>query len=175
MIAVAQFHLIKFLAEREGLSQREIARKLQISRNTVAKYLQGDTAPTAAKRRQVYAHRRYSAEVEHVIPLIDQWLKEDQQVWKKQRHTAARIYRRLRDEYGFTGSESNIRKVVAQRRAQQQEVFIPNWDSSFNLIGARQMSRLAVRSPVCIFSACNCRPVARSLFEPTAARNRSRF
>ena len=42
-----------------------------------------------------------------------------------QHHTAARIYRRLSNEYGFQGSQSNIRKVVASRKARKKEVFIP--------------------------------------------------
>lgn len=125
MIQVARFHHIKLLAQRENLSQREIARKLGISRNTVSKYLRTNTPPTAAHRRKVYGRPRYSEETLRVIPLIDQWLQDDLQIWKKQRHTASRIYRRLRDEYGFIGSESNIRKVVAARRAVQKEVFIP--------------------------------------------------
>ena len=77
MIQVAQFHPIKILAERENLSQREIARKLGISRNTVSKYLRQNTPSTAAHRRQVYGRERYSAETLRILPLIDQWLEED--------------------------------------------------------------------------------------------------
>ena len=43
---MAQFHNIKFLKEVEGLSQRQIAKKLGISRNTVSKYLKQNKAPT---------------------------------------------------------------------------------------------------------------------------------
>ena len=35
--------------------------------------------------------------------IIDQWLKEDLKQLRKQRHTAHRIFERLRDEHGFTG------------------------------------------------------------------------
>src|SRR5690606_21960043 len=35
---------------------------------------------------------------------------------RKQRHTARRIYQRLRDEHGYEGAESTIRRVVAQLR-----------------------------------------------------------
>ncbi|MFA9559293.1 winged helix-turn-helix transcriptional regulator [Evansella sp. AB-rgal1] len=40
MIEMAQYHRIKYLKEVEGLSQRKIAKKLDISSNTVSKYLE---------------------------------------------------------------------------------------------------------------------------------------
>lgn len=126
MISVALFHHIRQLFEREGLSQRQIAKKLGISRNTVAKYLKQDAVlPTAVERKQIYSNQQYSEETQRVIPIIEQWLQEDQHVWKKQKHTAARIHRRLQDEYDFTGSASNLRKVVAKLKKNVQEVFIP--------------------------------------------------
>lgn len=122
---MAQFHLIKHCIEREGLSQRETARKLGISRNTVHKYLKSVSSPTSMERRNLYGGRKPRSETERILPLIDEWLKTDQNVWKKQHHTAVRIYHRLVDEYGFVGSESNIRRLVRQRKGLLQEVFIP--------------------------------------------------
>ena len=37
------------------------------------------------------------------LPIIQQILEDDQQAPKKQRHTAKRIFERLRDEHGFEG------------------------------------------------------------------------
>lgn len=122
---MAQFHNIKFLKEVEGLSQRQIATKLGISRNTVSKYLKNNTAPTTVLRKNVYGTKEYSPETKRVIPIIDQWLEEDQKNWRKQKHTAIKIFKRLQDEYDFKGSASNIRKIVAKRRQQIQEAFIP--------------------------------------------------
>jgi transposase len=125
MIEMAQFHNIKFLKEVEGLSQRQIATKLGISRNTVSKYLKNNTAPTTVLRKNVYGTKEYTPETKRVIPIIDQWLEDDQKNWRKQKHTAIKIFRRLQDEYDFKGSASNIRKIVAKRRQQIQEAFIP--------------------------------------------------
>jgi transposase len=125
MFEMAQFHNIKFLKEVEGLSQRQIATKLGISRNTVSKYLKENIAPTTVLRKIVYGTKQYAPETQRVIPIIDQWLEDDQNNWKKQKHTAIKIFKRLQDEYNFTGSASNIRKIVAKRRQQIQEVFIP--------------------------------------------------
>ncbi|WP_236014342.1 helix-turn-helix domain-containing protein [Heyndrickxia sporothermodurans] len=105
---MAQFYNIKFLHEVEGLSQRQIAQKLGISRNTVSKYLKQNEAPTTINRQNSYIGREYSDETRRVLPIIDQWLEDDLKRWGKQKHTAARIFRRLQDEYNFKGSESNI-------------------------------------------------------------------
>jgi len=125
MINVTQYHRIRWLLEREGLSQRQIAEQLGLSRNTVAKYVAAGDLPTALTRKKVYGNHKPSAEVQRVLPLIEQWLLEDQGVWKKQRHTAARIHQRLVKEYGFVGSASNVRRVVAQYKQTIKEVFIP--------------------------------------------------
>ncbi|MTT31632.1 IS21 family transposase [Terrilactibacillus sp. BCM23-1] len=125
MIDMAHYHRIKFLKEVEGLSQRQIARKLGISRNTVSKYMKQEEAPTLPVRQRSYGKKEYSEETQRILPIIDQWLLEDQKHWVKQKHTAARIYQRLVKEYQFKGSSSNIRKLVAKRRQKQQEVFIP--------------------------------------------------
>ena len=48
---------------------------------------------------------------------------------KKQRHTARRVYNRLVTEFGFSGSESNVRKFVRKARVKHDagnpKVFIP--------------------------------------------------
>src|SRR5690606_32576672 len=67
----------------------------------------------------------YSDETKRVLPIIDQWLEDDLKRWGKQKHTAAKIYKRLVDEYNFKGSESNLRKIVRKRKKKLQEVFIP--------------------------------------------------
>ena len=99
MIEMAQFHNIKFLKEVEGLSQLQIAIKLGISRNTVSKYLKNNTALTTVLRKTVYATKEYSPETKRIIPIIDQWLEEDQKNWRKQKHTAIKIFNRLQDEF----------------------------------------------------------------------------
>jgi transposase len=92
MIKVDQYHLIKDYYEREGLSQRQIAKRLNISRNTVRKYVTTKTVPTAVERKNRDGlGRTPREETQRIPPIIDEWLKLDQQTWKKQRHTAARI------------------------------------------------------------------------------------
>jgi transposase len=59
------------------------------------------------------------------IPIIDQILEADRTVPRKQRHTARRIFERLRDEYGFTGGITIVTDYVREKRRRTQEVFVP--------------------------------------------------
>src|SRR5262249_48012209 len=43
----------------------------------------------------------------------------------KQRHTAVRIYRRLRDEHGYTGGLTTVKDAVRAWRRSHAEVFVP--------------------------------------------------
>jgi transposase len=60
-----------------------------------------------------------------VTPIIDQILATDRASPSKQRHTAKRIYERLRDEHGFTSSYTIVKDYVREQRARTQEVFVP--------------------------------------------------
>ena len=43
---------------------------------------------------------------------IDQWLLEDLSRNRKQRHTAKRVFERLRDEHGFKGGYTTVKNYV---------------------------------------------------------------
>jgi len=57
--------------------------------------------------------------------IIDQILLDDQSQPAKQQHKAAKIYRRLRDEYGYKGGYDQVRRYLQKRRKKEQETFIP--------------------------------------------------
>jgi transposase len=52
-------------------------------------------------------------------------LKADKELPKKQRHTAVRIWNRLRTERGFTGSYTIVREAVREMKRTSREVFMP--------------------------------------------------
>jgi len=56
---------------------------------------------------------------------IDAIFEGDRRVHKKQRHTAHRIFERLRDEQGFTGGYTIVREYVAQAMLRTREMFVP--------------------------------------------------
>lgn len=105
-----------------GTSKRQIARQLQISRNTVAKYCTGSAVPWERK----VPEREPSILTGEVEAFIQTCLDEDaRENLKKQGHTAKRIYDRLVVEKEFTGGESTIRRKVKEMRGSQPQVFIP--------------------------------------------------
>jgi hypothetical protein len=55
---------------------------------------------------------------------IEQILKEDQLLPRKQRHTAKRIWERLK-EAGFTGGYTVVKEAVRELTQRSQEVFVP--------------------------------------------------
>lgn len=117
------YEQIRHLYVHEGLSQRAIAKRLNISRNTVAKYCNGKNVPW---ERKDYSPRSAPVVTEDIVLFILKCFEEDatHQI-KKQAHTAARIHKRLQDELGFTGSASTIRRVVRDLRNKSNEAFVP--------------------------------------------------
>lgn len=105
-----------------GISQRQIAKTLHISRNTVKKYCDGERIPW---ERKDYT-RKPSVLTDDVVSFVRKCLDEDARCNpKKQRHTARRIYDRLVLECGFTGGETTVRRLVQELRKRIQEAFIP--------------------------------------------------
>jgi transposase len=99
---------------KEGLSQRAIAKKLNISRQTVKKYCDGESVPWS---RKDYS-RPPGIVTSDVVTFIEECFKTDtDENLRKQRHTVKRIYDRLLDEMGFEGAESTIRRTVRVMRS----------------------------------------------------------
>ena len=59
------------------------------------------------------------------VPIIHEILRSDQEVHRKQRHTAKRIFQRLRAEYHYTGGYTGVKEVVRAWHNEHQEVFLP--------------------------------------------------
>lgn len=68
--------------------------------------------------------RRRKTKLGEFLKRIEEVLKEDQAMPRKQRHTAKRIWERLREE-GFTGGYTVVKDAVRDLTKQNQEVFVP--------------------------------------------------
>jgi len=102
------------------MSQREAAKHFGISRDTVRKMMAYSVPP--GYRRQAPVRR---PKLDAFIAIIDRWLDADRAVPRKQRHTARRVFDRLRDEHGFAGGYTIIKDYMRDRERRGQEVFVP--------------------------------------------------
>jgi transposase len=118
---VELFEQIRLDRER-GMSKRALAAKHGVHRRTVRQAL-ADALPPPRKRPERRAPRLgpYHA-------LIDGWLIADQTAPRKQRHTAKRIWQRLRAEHSVDVGETTVREYVRRRRrelAPPRQAFVP--------------------------------------------------
>lgn len=124
MLTVAQNELIRRKVLVDGMSQRAVAQELGHSRKTVKKALE-HAVPPGYRRHEP----RSRPVLEPVRAIIEAWLEADRSRPRKQRHTAQRIYERLRDEHQFAGSYSPVQRFVAEWNRRQglltSEVFVP--------------------------------------------------
>jgi transposase len=104
----------------DGMSQRAIARQTGLHRRTVCKILKLQSPP---------GYRRKRAAARPVLGpftgVIDAILERDKRAPKKQRHTAQRIFDRLREEYGYKGGHTQVREYVREAREFSREAFVP--------------------------------------------------
>jgi len=104
----------------EGLSRREAARRFGIDRRTVAKMLEYSAPPGYRRDKPVKRPK-----LGPFLGIINQILRDDENKPKKQRHTAKRIFDRLRAEYGYQGGLTVVKDYVRERRRLRREMFVP--------------------------------------------------
>ena len=112
MFTVELYAAIRRAVMIEGLSRREAARRFGVHRNTITRMIRY-SAPPGYRRRE----RPVSKKLGSYMAWIDKVRADDRSVHKKQRHTAKRIFARLRDEEAFSGVYEKVALESAQDRA----------------------------------------------------------
>lgn len=102
------------------LSLRQAARQYGLNFRTVHKVVHQQEPP--AFRQGCSRHKPV---LDPFLPVIQQILEEDRHAPLKQRHTARRVYERLRAEHGYSGCASIVRAVVAAWKQRQAQAFVP--------------------------------------------------
>ena len=100
MYGVELYAAVRLAVVDEGLGHHEAGRRFGIDRRTVKKMLTYSAPPGYRRTKPV---RR--PKLDGFTGIVDAILEADTDpdVPRKQRHTAHRIFERLRDEHGFTG------------------------------------------------------------------------
>src|SRR4051794_16357383 len=104
----------------DGLGKRAACREFHIHWDTLTKIL---THPEPPGYRRTAPRPR--PKLDPFLPVIHQILEGDKKAPRKQRHTARRIFERLRDEYGYTGGSTVVKDAVRAWRRTRAEVFVP--------------------------------------------------
>ena len=104
----------------DGMSTREAARVFGLHRDTVRKMLQYSVPPGYRRRSPP---RR--PKLDPYRGVIDRILEDDRSLPRKQRHTAKRIYERLRTEHEFPGKYTIVKHYVRERRLRTREMYVP--------------------------------------------------
>ena len=104
----------------EGLSGRQIARDFGISRDSVSKMLAYSEPPGYRRTAPILRPK-----LDPYVSQIDEWLSEDLLRPRKQRHTAKRIFERLRAESEFDGGYTVVKDYVRTKKRGSQEMFVP--------------------------------------------------
>ena len=113
-------YVIKHKWHHEGLSIRQIARDLGVSRNTVRKYVDADGEP---RRRE--AGKRTQPVLDEIRERIDEILQEwGRRTTPKQRITGTLVHKQLVGEGHLVGS-TTVRAYLAEKRRARQEVYLP--------------------------------------------------
>ena len=120
MIQVDEKETIRRLHFIKRHSIRRIARELNHSRKTVRKAVEDGSVPQYRRSKP-----RVSPVMGPYLDKIGEWLEEDKERSSKQRHTAHRIYVRLKSELGFTGAERTVRLQVSALRQRLSQLAIP--------------------------------------------------
>ena len=115
MLTMSQINHIKDLSNC-GYRISEISKKTGADPKTIRKYLaQDDFSP------QPPVIQEKPSKLDPFKPIIQEWLDEDKKHWRKQHHTAQRVYERLVEEHGYTGSYSIVQRYMKKCRSIQTE------------------------------------------------------
>jgi hypothetical protein len=121
---------------REGLSQRAIARHLDVSRNTVARYLSSPGFPERAQG----TGRHTSG-----MSKLDPYLPSLRDLWDAGNHNSAQLFRLIKAR-GYTGCQSMLRKRLSEWRAELSTQSFPGSPRKLRLFPEPKQRRLSSRA-----------------------------
>jgi transposase len=104
----------------DGLSKRAACRQYNVHWDTLTKILEHAEPPGYRRTAP-----RPKPKLDPFLGVIHQILEDDKKAPRKQRHTARRIFERLRDEHAYTGGLTIVKEAVAAWRTRSAEVFVP--------------------------------------------------
>jgi hypothetical protein len=118
MVKVDEYARIRQAHRLDKLSIRQLSRRFHHSRRKIREIL-------AQSEPKKYQRRAMPSVVDSFKPIIDAIVRADEDAPRKQRHTVAKIFRRLRDEHAYPGSYERVRQYLLSNGRAQRETFVP--------------------------------------------------
>lgn len=115
MLTMPQINHIKDLSNC-GYRISEISGETGVDPKTIRKYLSKEDfspVPPVVKEKP--------SNLDPFKPVMQEWLVEDKKHWRKQHHTAQRVFKRLVEEHGYTGSYSVVQRYMKKCRSIQTQ------------------------------------------------------
>jgi transposase len=101
------YALVRRAIQVDGMSIRQAPREFGLARKTIRKML-AHSVPPGYERKKPVPRPKLGPRT----GVIDQILEDDKSQPKKQRHTAKRIWERLKAEHGFGGGYTVVKDYV---------------------------------------------------------------
>ena len=120
MYAVEVYAAVRQFVFVEGRSRREAARVFGLSRDTITKMCRFPVPPGYVRTKPPGKPK-----LGPFISAIDTILAGDVMAPPKQRHTAKRIFERLKSEHGFGGGYTVVKDYVRHAKSRARETFVP--------------------------------------------------
>lgn len=102
------------------ISKRQACRDYKIPWRTLQRILEHEEPPGYQLKQP-----RVKRKLDPFLPIIHAILEQDREAPKKQRHTAQRIFDRLRAEHDYDGGYTSVKDAVRAWKQGQSEVFVP--------------------------------------------------
>jgi transposase len=115
-----QWNRIRQRVLRDGVSIRQIQRETGLHHTTIKKILAISSPPPFACPAR--AKPKLGSYTDRIAAILQ--AEKDEKIPLKQRHTAKRLFERLREE-GYTGGYTQVKAAVHELRQTSQEVFMP--------------------------------------------------
>ncbi len=120
MKTMEEYTKVRRMKEKEELSVREIAKQTGFHRQTVNKIIKHGAPPGYRRKGKPSCPL-----LDPYKPIIDDILKADKDAPRKQKHTAKRIFDRLKEEHKFPGGYTIVKDYVRVVKRKTKEAFVP--------------------------------------------------
>jgi len=157
MYSVDIYSRVRRACLKDGMSARAAALYFNKDRKTIAKMLRHELPP--GYRRSEEPRR---PTLDGYVGIIDEILRADKALIKKQRHTAKRIFEVLRDEHKYTGSQTTVTYYVREQKRRTKEVFVPLSHRPGHVLPDRRMHSILPRGHRWILARRLVRSAAKS-------------